>query len=72
MNNRMKKIMDIPKVEKSVAYDMGLDCGLNGANTTNCHFSIFADKENTKEWERGKRDSENIYRSGGVHPNVSS
>lgn len=35
-------------------YDLGYDCGLNGANTTNCSFSIFSNKEATQAWERGK------------------
>jgi len=32
----------------------GYDCGKNGANTTNCHFRLFATPELTKSWERGK------------------
>lgn len=36
-------------------YDLGFDCGVNGPNTTNCSFSIFANKEATQAWERGKR-----------------
>ena len=47
-----------PKRDKSYAYKMGYDCGKNEANTTNCHFSIFSSKENTKEWEHGKKDAE--------------
>lgn len=39
-------------------YVFGYDCGLKGANTYNCHFSIFSSRERTKEWERGKRDGE--------------
>ena len=39
-------------------YEAGYDCGSNGANTVNCHFSIFSLPEDTKEWERGKRDGE--------------
>lgn len=46
-----------PKRELNYAYKMGLDCGQNGANTTNCHFAIFSSHENMKEWERGKRDA---------------
>ena len=44
------------KNRESHAYQMGKDCALNGANTTNCHFSIFSCKENTKEWDRGNKD----------------
>ena len=36
------------------AYKAGLDCGLNGPNTTNCDFRLFATKELTKAWEHGK------------------
>lgn len=38
------------------AYRFGFDCGKNGPNTTNCHFSIFAMVENTRAWERGCED----------------
>lgn len=38
------------------AYRMGYDAGMNGANETNCHFSIFATPERTKQWERGNAD----------------
>ena len=47
-----------PKADIEYAYNMGLDCGKNGANETNCHFSIFSNPQNTKEWERGKHDAE--------------
>lgn len=40
------------------AYDAGYDCGKNGANTHNCHFSFFSSPSLTKEWERGKSDAE--------------
>ena len=45
-----------PKRSEEYAYKMGKDCAKNGANTTNCHFSIFSSKENTKAWEKGKKD----------------
>lgn len=45
--------------EKTHAYKMGYDCGLNGANTTNCHFGLFSSPESTKQWEEGKRNGEN-------------
>lgn len=47
-----------PKRSESYAYRAGFDCGLNGANEKNCHFAIFSSKENTLEWERGKRNGE--------------
>ncbi len=46
------------KSNKDYAYRMGYDCGLNGSNLTNCAFTIFSSPENTKEWERGKKDGE--------------
>ena len=39
------------------AYKAGFDCGVNGANISNCHFRFFATREMTSEWERGKRDA---------------
>lgn len=36
------------------AESYGYDCGKNGANMTNCNFRIFATRELTKAWERGK------------------
>jgi len=45
--------------EETDAYNMGKDCGRNGANTTNSHFSIFSTPEKTKAWEQGKAEVEN-------------
>jgi len=45
---------------KSYAYKMGYDCGLNGANETNCNFGIFSTPENTKLWEEGKKDADKV------------
>ncbi|HLZ39438.1 MAG TPA: hypothetical protein VKQ11_00655 [Candidatus Sulfotelmatobacter sp.] len=39
-------------------YSAGYDCGKNGPNGRNCHFGLFCTAENTREWERGKRDAE--------------
>jgi len=47
------------------AYHAGYDAGMNGANTTNCHFAIFSTPEKAKEWERGKAAAERI-RAAGV------
>lgn len=41
------------------AYQMGYDCGLNGANQTNCNFALFDTPERKADWERGKHDAEN-------------
>jgi len=51
-------LMVPPKVEESHAYKMGFDCGTNGANEENCHFSIFSSPENTQAWKKGKADAE--------------
>ena len=45
-----------PNISTEYAYKMGVDCAINGANTTNCNFSIFSSPENTAAWERGKRN----------------
>lgn len=42
------------------AYRLGYDCGLNGPNLTNCSHLIFSTPENTREWERGKKEGEEI------------
>lgn len=57
-------------LKKLYAYQMGLDCGRNGPNEKNCHFSIFSRREYTDAWEKGKADAE----KGDVldrHGNVS-
>ncbi len=43
------------KHSEKLAYLAGFDCAINGANTNNCHFSLFARTELTRAWERGKR-----------------
>jgi hypothetical protein len=43
--------------EKS-AYNAGYDAEVNGANTTNCHFSIFSTPEKSKAWEMGRAAGE--------------
>ena len=47
-----------PSRSTEYAYKMGIDCAVNGATETNCHFSIFSSPENTKAWEQGKKDGE--------------
>jgi hypothetical protein len=39
------------------AYELGKDCALNGANTTNCNFWIFTKPEFKDAWEKGQRDA---------------
>lgn len=48
------------KKNEDYAYKMGYDCGLNGSTLTNCAFGIFSSPENTKSWERGKKDAEQL------------
>lgn len=47
-----------PMTDAVDAYEGGYDCGMKGANTTNCNFSFFSCPEKTKAWENGKRDGE--------------
>jgi len=48
----------LPVFDIHHCYRLGYDCGLNGSNTTNCHFAVFATPEKTKAWEQGKADAE--------------
>lgn len=50
------------------AYKAGYDCGLNGANTTNCHFSLFATIELMKAWSDGKEDGEKDKEASHARP----
>ncbi len=36
------------------AYEMGLDCGRNGPNQTNCDHRIFSEEIYTLAWDIGK------------------
>jgi hypothetical protein len=47
-----------PKSSVAHCYNMGYDCGMNGANTTNCNFGLFSSAENTAAWEAGKAQAE--------------
>ena len=47
-----------PNKTTDECYKAGFDCGINGANTKNCHFAYFGNKEKTASWEEGKRDGE--------------
>lgn len=40
--------------KESKEYKGGFDAGLNGSNTVNTHFSFFATKEQTADWEAGQ------------------
>ena len=50
------------KATKEQAFKAGRDCAEKGANTTNCHFTLFANSELTKEWQRGYDEA----KAGGV------
>ena len=39
------------------AYKMGFDSVVNGCNTENCNFTLFATKESKDAWERGRDDA---------------
>ena len=42
------------------AYELGYDCGKNGGNRINCHFSIFSQPKYTKAWLHGKADAQEV------------
>lgn len=39
------------------AYKLGKDYALNGANTTNCNFTVFASEQLKTAWEAGRDES---------------
>lgn len=51
-------IKDIATSNEKICYAMGYDCGMNGADEKNCHFSLFSSIENTRAWEAGKKQAE--------------
>ena len=53
--NIKNMINSINNATEKKAFEMGYDCGKNGANTTNCHFALFTKPEYTRAWERGKK-----------------
>lgn len=54
--NRLQITISIPTITSVDAFEYGYDCEINGPNhRTNCHFSIFSSKENTRAWEKGKK-----------------
>lgn len=57
-----------PKRSKDYAFKMGFDSYVNGANTTNCHFSIFSSAKNTKAWEDGVKEGEKYNKSLHLTP----
>ena len=59
MEQKLKAFLEaIPDQDEKKAFAAGYDCGINGANTTNCHVSLFARPELMKAWEDGKKAAE--------------
>ncbi|MFQ5539213.1 MAG: hypothetical protein ACE5FB_02345 [Candidatus Binatia bacterium] len=48
------QLMNEPTKKMIHAYEMGLDCGRNGPNETNCDFRIFSEEFYTLAWDLGK------------------
>lgn len=46
------------KGDLKLCYEMGYLAGLNGANVNNCHFGLFATKEKSDTWSKGKKDGD--------------
>lgn len=44
----------------SPEWQHGFDAGLNGPNKINCHFSNFATREMTMNWEAGNREGKKV------------
>ena len=59
-------IKDIPTSNEKICFTMGYDCGVNGADEKNCHFSLFSSPANTKAWEAGKRQAEKDKAEGKI------
>jgi len=43
------------RLYRGLPYDAGYDAGRNGPDIVNSHFTLFATRESTREWERGNR-----------------
>ena len=48
------ELMSEPTKKMIHAYEMGLDCGRNGPNETNCKHTIFSEEFYTLAWDLGK------------------
>ena len=57
MKDFQKFITSIPKVSVDICFKAGYDAEVNGANTTNCHFSLFSAPQFTAAWENGKKQA---------------
>jgi len=58
MENDLFKFPIPPYKSYDECYKAGFDCGLNGPNKNNCHFSFFTTHEKMKEWEKGRKEAE--------------
>jgi hypothetical protein len=47
-------LAEIPKPDEKICFEQGYDCEMNGANETNCHFSLFRSPAHMMAWQRGK------------------
>lgn len=50
--------VNVGKPMDIITFQAGYDCGKNGPNQNNCHFSWFSTPEQTKAWEAGKAKAE--------------
>lgn len=54
MLEKIKSFLSNP-ADADECFQAGFDCGMNGANTTNCAIKYFSSKDKTKKWEEGKK-----------------
>ena len=60
MNEQILKLIELQQsVDEKDSYVAGFACGMNGADSENCHFKYFSRPSMTQVWERGKIDGEN-------------
>lgn len=64
VSDLIARALTLPVRSTSYAYDHGFDCGVNGADTDNCDYTIFSCSENTQAWERGKTAGDQAKRDG--------
>jgi hypothetical protein len=66
-------LAEIPKPDEKICFEQGYDCEMNGANETNCHFSLFRSPAHMRAWQRGKEAARLIKRAGAADgANVSA
>ena len=53
----MERKFEDERIEE--AYQMGIDCAVNGANTKNCNFKLFDTPDRKNAWELGKKEELN-------------